>query len=167
MMKKKFILQVNIVEELPSDMVLDLTRNIIKKITGSPYLVTHSKNSSSLIILKENPIDCDCSSYTLWQSSLKVEMEKMKCLPSFNSSKCRAVLETSVDVVPLVIPPIVIAFILAILVVYFRFQIEIRVWMFSHRCCLWLVTQHEIDEDKTYDAFVSFSHHVSAPVPTY
>lgn len=31
--------------------------------------------------------------------------------------------------------------------------------MFAHKICLWLVTEKEVDRDKEFDAFVSYSHH--------
>ena len=51
----------------------------------------------------------------------------------------------------------IIGIVTAICAVYFRYTHEILVWMYSHNLCLWCVTDQELDKDKAYDAFVSFS----------
>ncbi|KAF2361522.1 Leucine rich repeat 5 [Trinorchestia longiramus] len=41
---------------------------------------------------------------------------------------------------------------------WFRHKEMVKVWLYSHNLCLWAVTEQEIDADKKYDAFISYSY---------
>ena len=41
---------------------------------------------------------------------------------------------------------------------FFGFQKQIKIWLYSKNLCLCLVTEDELDRDKLYDAFISYSH---------
>lgn len=64
------------------------------------------------------------------------------------------------SVIPQMVIPILIFFfmIAAVMALYFRYKKEIKILLYSKKWCLWFATEEELDEDKKYDIFLSFSH---------
>nr|XP_012226637.1 PREDICTED: protein toll-like [Linepithema humile] len=53
---------------------------------------------------------------------------------------------------------ILTGFIICILGLYYKYQEHIKIWLFAHEWCSRFVTEKQLDEEKLYDAFVSYSY---------
>ncbi|KAG8036526.1 hypothetical protein G9C98_003848 [Cotesia typhae] len=128
------------------------------------------KNSTKIkhLTLHENNWRCDCETRDLidfiQHKRVKIpELEKVHChkakRPIFSTpidEFCPSDLYWLIGIcVGIALFGILIGGISAL---YYRYQHEIKVWLYAHQWCLWFVTESELDKDKTYDAFISFSH---------
>ena len=41
---------------------------------------------------------------------------------------------------------------------YYRNQRKIKIWLYARQICSWLVNERELERNKPYDAFISYSH---------
>lgn len=128
------------------------------------------KNSTSLkkLTLHKNPWKCDCDGRDL----LAFIQSKLIDIPDLRKVTCNnmniSMLEMTItDFCPVETVIIVgISFTVALLclfigglvALYYRYQQEIKVWLYARQYCLWFVTEDELDKEKTYDAFISYSH---------
>jgi protein toll len=144
--------------------VLHLDNNELSHLN---YDVLHTLNSSNLInlSLNNNPWNCGCDSVNftnfLRLHTKQVDVKDIHCSNStrlmINLNKNDLCQERQfvhlVLIVVTVLLMVAVAFAL-----YYRYQIELKVWLYAHNLCLWWVTEEELDKDKTYDAFISYSH---------
>lgn len=139
--------------------VLDLSRNALSSIPNELL----QKNLT--LVLKNNPFWCDCSHeenvFMLQQSSKIIDKDDLTCkggqlLMSVDvrrlcSVRRAALLGGSLACVGL------LAIIVAILA--YRYSLEIKVFIYSREWLRWMIHEDDVDKDKLYDAFISFSHH--------
>lgn len=154
---------------LPSDVeVLELHNNNITKLDLDVLQFMSNSTKLSRITLHENPWRCECdtrdvlnfvqtevprisnSSFIACKNA-KISMVKMT-VTDFCPAETAMIVGISLSVA-------VIGLLIGILaVLYYRYQQEIKVWLYAHQLCLWFVTEDELDKDKLYDAFISYSH---------
>ncbi|KAK2588805.1 hypothetical protein KPH14_001680 [Odynerus spinipes] len=156
-------------EKLPENVqILKLDNNNI--FTVNSEVLEYLKNSTSLkkLTLHNNPWRCDCDDKDLLNFvQLKLadlpDLWKVTCAGMDNTMSEMTINEfCPVDTVMIVGISMAIAltglFIGGLIALYYRYQREIKVWLYAHQCCLWFVTEDELDKEKIYDAFISYSH---------
>ncbi|KAH8413215.1 hypothetical protein KR009_008868 [Drosophila setifemur] len=152
--------------QLPANLThLDVRRNMITSLSEEFVEFLQEPNNSMTVSLSGNPISCDCDALSLLffvrsnpqrvvdigdlmctrQKKLLQQMEAFELCPSY------------VLLISCVIGGLVIIICL-ITVFYLMFQQELKIWMYNNNLCLWWVSEEELDKDKTYDAFISYSH---------
>lgn len=150
-------------ENLPQNLTkLDISHNRLKTLDGHILMRLNSTYGIRMVLAK-NPWTCECDKAFMKYIKLysaKVDYQNITCKDG------RAVRDKS-DVCPMDRTIIILAcvliallglFIGAVLALYYKYQQEVKVWLFAHNLCLWFVTEEELDKDKKYDAFISFSH---------
>ncbi|XP_032689997.1 protein toll isoform X2 [Odontomachus brunneus] len=147
--------------------VLELHNNNISRIHSN--VLEFLKNSTSLnrLTLHGNPWECNCETKDFLYF-VQTRYEKILKLPevmcrgkNYSISQmtvndfCPSETELFIGI------SVVIAFVgilVGIFGFYYRYQKNIKVWLFARQWCLWFVTEEELDKEKLYDAFISYSH---------
>jgi protein toll len=141
---------------------LQLHDNQIERINQTVF------KSIKSISLRNNPLICDCKTTEL----LGFITQNRKNFSDYNEITCagRKVFfsqATSDDICSTnKVIYIAAGSILALLglivggcaAFYYKYNHEIKVWLYAHNWCLWFVTEDEVDKDLQYDAFISYSH---------
>lgn len=119
------------------------------------------------IALSANPWECDCKTKQLLQFlhddyTKVIDQRAIICSDGSLLSEL-----TNDDLCPLPKLAIIVSSVcLAVMgltigllaFLYHRYQEDVKVWLYARNLCLWFVTEEELDRDKMYDAFVSYSH---------
>ncbi|XP_058063552.1 uncharacterized protein LOC131213518 [Anopheles bellator] len=160
------------VEQLPKGLrVLDLTRNRLTKL-DAPTIEWLSgdggdENPTSMR-LAQNEWVCDCETAPLLafahanQKHIE-DFARLQCADGRHfdvttiSDLCTA--ETYTIVVLVCVAVSIVACLVALLsFLYYTYHLEVKVWLFKHGLCMWLGADEELDCEKQYDAFISYSH---------
>lgn len=127
------------------------------------------KNSTSLkeLDFSSNPWHCDCTDREFFnfiqKKSINVpSLRKVSCLGMSKSIVEMTLSDfcpTTNEIILIGVSVALLGLLVGVLVgLYYKYQQEVKVWLYAHQCCLWLVTEEELDKDKLFDAFVSYSH---------
>ncbi|XP_047097312.1 protein toll-like [Schistocerca piceifrons] len=160
--------EINIHDITPFLQELELNHNYLQHLDDEVVaLIKTKKPPLQKIVLSENPWECDCRTKQLLQF-LQDDYVKVIDRRNISCSDGRPLPElTNDDLCPLpkfaiIVSSVCLAMtgiavgLLAFL--YHRYQEDVKVWLYARNLCLWFVTEEELDRDKMYDAFVSYSH---------
>lgn len=146
--------------------VLKLANNQLEFINGS--VLEHLNRTTSLrnLTLSSNDWICDCSTVNFLnfvQSEFRkiTDLSQIKCVGGETLIEMGPGDFCSEDNLPIILAAIILA-LLGVLValgaiLYMKYSQEIKVWLFAKGWHIWPITEDELDEDKKFDAFVSFS----------
>lgn len=149
--------------QLPRNLkFLDMRNNFLKTLDRNTLM---SMNSSKLseVYLANNSWMCDCEARPL----LRFAQSNVQLVKDFSNMTCSNTEELTYfydlqDLCPIerkfyTFLLILIALLCLLLALYYKYQTEIKVWLYAHDMCLWFVAEDELDHDKVYDAFISYS----------
>lgn len=151
-------------ENLPPNLAyLDVSQNKLKTLNADVLYRLNLSGSLQHLRLGGNRWICDCNSD--FMQFIRSHSNRI----DYNGIQCENgdYLRDRDDVCPLnktilILVCVLIAlfglFIGTVFALYYKYQQEVKVWLFARGLCLWFVTEEELDKDKKYDAFISFSH---------
>ncbi|ENN76477.1 hypothetical protein YQE_06930, partial [Dendroctonus ponderosae] len=141
---------------------LKLDNNRLKSL--SPEVIENFRNNHKLdnVSLKNNPWQCGCSDIELQKyltefNNIKINISDVTCEDTGEYLLYAKICDDELAL-KIATPIVVIGlFIATILAIYFKFNTAIKVYLYSKNWCLWYVAEEELDKDKTYDVFISYS----------
>lgn len=135
------------------------------------YETLRQLNDSNIhdLSLSNNPWMCDCTA-TNFTTYLRANSAKQRI--NVNNITCHSSGRKLVDLnaenlcknlsrlfmIWVIILLLVLVILVAMIAIYYRYKLELKIWLFAHNMFLTFVSEKEIDKDKIYDAFVSFAH---------
>lgn len=143
-------------EQLPTRLrVLEIHDN--KLTTLNESAMNFLKNSSTLeqLTLSGNPWSCECNNLNFMNFVQKLHLKiadysEMKCQDGrmFNVLKPSDLCKEYTNLI--IIVSIATAFLGLLLgglaALYYKYQKQIKMWLYSHNMCLWFVTEEELDK---------------------
>uniref|UniRef100_U5EVX5 TIR domain-containing protein n=1 Tax=Corethrella appendiculata TaxID=1370023 RepID=U5EVX5_9DIPT len=155
-------------QHLPPNLrILQLENNNLKTMNKSVIEYWNQSRTLESISLSGNPWECKCESLDIFMYI----REKFRMISDFNHIKCSdgikfEVLTKSdlcthkqVWITAICVTIAILALLIGTLIaLYYKYQHEIKVWLYANNLCLFWITEKELDENKIYDAFISYSH---------
>lgn len=156
------------IAKLPPNLAeLDLRNNDIDVMNETILAMLNRSGTLQAMSLSGNPWKCECGNLDFINFAHKFrdnirDYNEMTCTNGEYFNKLTADDLCSKENLIIVIASIILgisSLIIGVLAaLYYKYQKQIKMWLYSHNLCLWFVTEEELDKDKTYDAFVSYAH---------
>ncbi|KAJ2945800.1 hypothetical protein O0L34_g4705 [Tuta absoluta] len=143
---------------------LDLRNNSISRLDGEQSTRLFG-NKGRRVWLAGNPIACDCDNQPLLDAlhvnqSLVMDFDNLTCADSGQLLRLVSAAELCRPrLVTVSVTTSLIAVILLVAALLIRhYWTSLRMVLYAHGCCLSCLREKDLDEDRPFDAFLSFAH---------
>ncbi|XP_044745325.1 toll-like receptor 6 [Coccinella septempunctata] len=146
--------------------VIDISHNNLTVLTKS-ILNALSSDDVKNVTMGNNSWLCDCDNYHMNNFVVgnikKIDAENIRCASSQTTIYSVAKKDICTDTNLFLIAKIAI-FILPLIafltsaVFYYKYQQEIKVWLYAKNLCVGFLEEEDLDKHKKFDVFLSFSH---------
>ncbi|EDO64481.2 AGAP001002-PA [Anopheles gambiae str. PEST] len=153
-------------DRLPEQLeLLDVSGNQLTEVDAA-FIIKLNHTALRNISLSANPWDCHCENpllaFAVDNAARITDFSTLQCsngqpINSATLNELCAWTTTLSFYISSAVSLLLIVCLLAIWL-YMKYSLEIKVWLFKHNLLQWLVTEEQIDMDKRYDAFISYSH---------
>uniref|UniRef100_A0A182XNF5 TIR domain-containing protein n=1 Tax=Anopheles quadriannulatus TaxID=34691 RepID=A0A182XNF5_ANOQN len=153
-------------DSLPEQLeLLDVSGNQLTEVDAA-FIIKLNHTALRNISLSANPWDCHCENpllaFAVDNAARIAGYSTLQCSDGqpINSATLNDLCAwpTTLKFYISAAVSLVLAACLLAIWLYMKYSLEIKVWLFKHNLLQWLVTEEQIDTDKRYDAFISYSH---------
>lgn len=147
--------------------MLDLEQNKLQVLNASVLDTLNRTSTLQNLALSENPWYCDCAArdFLIFTQDHRNKIEDLKTIKCHDGSFLKAneirdlCPEDQTVIIAIAVVMTLLGFSIGIMAaLYYKYQQEIKVWLFAHNLLSWFVTELEVDQHKKYDAFIAYSH---------
>lgn len=153
-------------EHLPPKLnSLDVSANHFTQLGIVAANIFNKTSTLNDLMLSQNPWQCYCDSvYIQSHKDIISDYSQIECAnindKHFHELSLQDLCPVDVDffIVSIVVGSIVGVSFGIMVALYYKYQQEIKVWLYSNNLCMRFVTETQLDKGKIYDAFLSYSH---------
>ncbi|CAG9858396.1 unnamed protein product [Phyllotreta striolata] len=122
------------------------------------------KTSLTTLKLSHNPWSCGCSALNfqifIQDNYKKLQINSTDVICRDDNKPLVEKHELCKSIILVTVLPVFTFLVLTVgsLIFYIYYRQEVKIWLFSKNLCMWFVSEEELDEDKSYDIFLSYSH---------
>ncbi|XP_049878345.1 protein toll-like isoform X2 [Pectinophora gossypiella] len=152
-------------KDLPNTLqFLDLRKNRIARLDEKVSRIMFETDRTILLDDNEIPCDCDNNFFIQQLQAHHSQVADYYNLTCSNINKTIAVVVPN-DLCPMNMLPIIlsvstiVALAMLCIILCRVYGRDVKIFLFAHGWCLYFVSEEDVDSDRCYDAFISFSHH--------
>ncbi|KAI4458544.1 toll-like receptor [Holotrichia oblita] len=151
--------QLNLVSWLPPHLTeLALNDNNLENLDYAAISTLNNSKTLREIALHNNPWKCDSLfSFQIPFEDTLLCSDKKKIVGLVEANLCGIENQVALIAIGASFFMFLITICIA-LILYYRYEYSVKVWLYSKPIFMWFVVEEELDKDKLYDAFLSYSH---------